>query len=1454
MCSTTSHFEAATHRIPGNLHVLIITTGSVASVKLPLIVQALLKNENISVQVIATEASLTFFEPQEAEAVGKGVKVWRDRDEWATWNKIGDPILHIELRRWADLVLVAPCSANSLAKIAGGLCDNLATSVLRALEPSTPTYLFPAMNTHMYFHPLTAKHLRVVEQEIGYNVRGPVGKTLACGDIGLGAMLEWKDIVHLVEEHHLKTHSTSTTTPSETTRSQTGPSSQLPSLQDRLCSPLDTLISYSRSGQNQQPSPRRDPEVFDLEARHPLVLSAQAISELQSQLVLPPSLVHSPWRDKDGLRIFWFCPERLGARQLKALASALEQSTGQDAQGAISEGKDEEVEKSKTWTMDSSPQMGSSGTKPSRAPPAPPSSDLDRLNLDDTESKSVRKRTRPPIPTSSILHPSISSLPNHNASNAHVLTPLRAHYLKKFLVNHQFMDELALISDPALGMDGIAALGAPFKAPLEQVPGREEGIMRTKTLPDLPFLKFMFRQFVLTFPFLTAAPASFWPHKVQPTLSQFLALSLAPSSIPFLDDDPSIATDAAKRRQIFDRLEKHMTVLLGSAIKVEGGEEVVRIGQDDLHVLEEEAKRRVQLTGGVENKESPEFEINVIGVRGIAEKGRVRSKTHEEFLIRTRRTNRPDVYVWRRYGDFRRLSDELRLHHPKEEIRSPPAKDRTTVTTTSAQAPGNVPSAPQSTRAYLASWIPGASSSSTSSPRSSIDHNSSSVPGSPFDPTLSRTSTADSGLPPNLISSNLTREKNRLTLRSFLRSLLAKATLANSPVLRSFLLSQPVELSAGEQIDARRREDADRIREEGKKQFKREAERRVEELRSSIKELREEVIQTGGIRGVFEIIKQTEKKEDLPEDFQKVLEYGRISVAAAIFQTFVASDDASNTLSQLKRLHGLMPYFVLKGILKISNPMAMIRGVLDLFLARPFGGQSLIQRMFSTAINEDIRDLTEQIDVLSEKIGDPVFCEKVKQFVAAPPEIQKLYKMDADAEGIDILAVILRSPDAPALSRPQMMRVIQAHRAYSQYRSERVESADSDEDDGPEQEEGWLFVDLNYVMKLYSRVREREKMIALIFEGATAELMKDIITIFYAPLAQVYKAAGIADSLGDLQNFINDLIKTLDQVEDLSQENSSQTVQIFIDLVERHEQSFYTFVHKVHSKGSNLFSSFMSWIEIFLDFVRDGVPSKAAGGPGKIDLEVLLPHSGPERQALLKEVDDIAVYHYKLKVAHESKVRRKFLRAGGKSGGSGEAADGEEEQELIDSLVDGLSIGNTMRSDVQEIEEEDSSDDDVIYENDEESDEDADGAGNDGFSTPPEESTMPLQSPAVLLWDEKSPPILEAPASRSLRHPIRHKKSPSNSSTAIPTNSNGSSTTTSGNGAVSGLQRRMPPPGTPADGLYGKKETARHAKKKGKVTITPPSVRLLPDLLPLFIEMVRPLLIESKLEDPQTAK
>ena len=72
------------------------------------------------------------------------------------WNKIGDPVLHIELRRWADILVVCPASADTMAKIVSGMADNLLLSVVRAWEFNRkPSILCPAMNTIMFEQKIT---------------------------------------------------------------------------------------------------------------------------------------------------------------------------------------------------------------------------------------------------------------------------------------------------------------------------------------------------------------------------------------------------------------------------------------------------------------------------------------------------------------------------------------------------------------------------------------------------------------------------------------------------------------------------------------------------------------------------------------------------------------------------------------------------------------------------------------------------------------------------------------------------------------------------------------------------------------------------------------------------------------------------------------------------------------------------------------------------------------------------------------------------------------------------------------------------------------------------------------------------------------------------------------------------------------------------------------------------
>lgn len=180
------------------LHILLAVTGSVATIKMPLIVRKLkqIYKSRAVIKLMVTKASTTFLDTSE---LPKDVKILYDEDEWRSRQGNAEGSLHVELRRWADIMLVAPCSANTLAKFAYGICDNLITSVFRVWNPAVPVLLAPAMNTQMYLNPVTKRHYEILKEFFPYvQVLKPVEKVLVCGDIGMGGMREWADIVQIL--------------------------------------------------------------------------------------------------------------------------------------------------------------------------------------------------------------------------------------------------------------------------------------------------------------------------------------------------------------------------------------------------------------------------------------------------------------------------------------------------------------------------------------------------------------------------------------------------------------------------------------------------------------------------------------------------------------------------------------------------------------------------------------------------------------------------------------------------------------------------------------------------------------------------------------------------------------------------------------------------------------------------------------------------------------------------------------------------------------------------------------------------------------------------------------------------------------------------------------------------------------------------------------------------------
>ena len=200
------------------MNVLLGVTGSVAATLTDKTVAALEANGH-EVKVVITRPATYFWRkgcwayllsiffsklcPRRLRSNPFSRKIMTDFDEWpgTRYHKgANDLILHIALRDWADVLVIAPLTANTLAKLAHGICDNLLTSVFRAWclgARAKPIILAPAMNTKMWEHPCTQAHLDKLE--FGTTIVPPQSKQLACGEIGIGAMAKIEDIVAKVD-------------------------------------------------------------------------------------------------------------------------------------------------------------------------------------------------------------------------------------------------------------------------------------------------------------------------------------------------------------------------------------------------------------------------------------------------------------------------------------------------------------------------------------------------------------------------------------------------------------------------------------------------------------------------------------------------------------------------------------------------------------------------------------------------------------------------------------------------------------------------------------------------------------------------------------------------------------------------------------------------------------------------------------------------------------------------------------------------------------------------------------------------------------------------------------------------------------------------------------------------------------------------------------------------------
>lgn len=174
---------------PGGRRILLIVGGGVAAYKALELVRLLAKR-GVATTPILTEAGARFITPLSLGSLA-GQAVHQDLFALTDEARMG----HIELSRSADLVVVAPATADLMAKAANGLCDDLASTALLATD--APVLMAPAMNVRMWLHPATQTNLQTLKSR-GVSFVGPDDGDMACGEFGPGRLAEPETILQAI--------------------------------------------------------------------------------------------------------------------------------------------------------------------------------------------------------------------------------------------------------------------------------------------------------------------------------------------------------------------------------------------------------------------------------------------------------------------------------------------------------------------------------------------------------------------------------------------------------------------------------------------------------------------------------------------------------------------------------------------------------------------------------------------------------------------------------------------------------------------------------------------------------------------------------------------------------------------------------------------------------------------------------------------------------------------------------------------------------------------------------------------------------------------------------------------------------------------------------------------------------------------------------------------------------
>lgn len=842
------------------------------------------------------------------------------------------------------------------------------------------------------------------------------------------------------------------------------------------------------------------------------------------------------------------------------------------------------------------------------------------------------------------------------------MSATQQHFLKRELLKLQIESEVLKFNDAT----SLRHFGYPFSpsdpSHFDKISSDALSSSSSEVNNEFPLTKFAFTNFMLSFPLLSKSHQDWdalWVHKVQVLYEKFMSMDMSST----IDRE-----EATKRKKIATKLNSLLLVIFNSGIgtvnelNYYNHDQLEEVGEkmnsDNINELLFPTKENLKsylsqdrFTNGIM--------LNVSGVRQVKKLNNKLlatlnlTKTHYcyyEFIICSKMDlpQAEEVYVGRRYSDFRNLHHQLKKKFPGKHLPSLPVKVKSEFAVESS-SPEDEDINDFERDSHDDKELTKQHMNEVKQTLSALleelnvdDSQITEIMGSKYNKDTLESNTDSHHRKSSSIflkkkqrnPMNLIRERTRVSLRSYIRKLIEDVEISQCDIFKEFLNKGKILMFSNEEIvDIRMRENVDLLQLMNQVQFQKEAYKKILELKSSSLPLKSQMLESdSGIAGIFSEFKTKKDINDLSPPLRNFVTWSEIEIAATIYQMFLANDNSGEFFSQIKRLHRLVPYSIIYQILKFTNPMLIMKAMIELLMSNPFGGKSLLQTLFYSILNDDIKHQEQKISELEAKVDEKALIKKIKFVVFENRDESLLFdlKSESSKKGDDYLFVLLTTHRLDGISGFDKHSHKTLYDSYAEYkRLEKVKSGKCQKEDIHfiNHEKLELYSTLKQLLKLYTKSHDKAILQQLWVEPELTSLLKDIFTMFYQPLVTLFRNSHVEVAFKHFEKFMDDLIEVITSLQrNIHEHDTSEIIDRIMGVLQRHENKFYTFLNEVYANDEEgLFDGIIQWTNNLLNFLRKGKSGK--GSPGydlRIDFEDLFKRY-PElnRSDILMEVDQI---------------------------------------------------------------------------------------------------------------------------------------------------------------------------------------------------------------------------------------